>query len=523
MRGIEWVCGCVGGWVIRARKRNRPFHQPTQILLFLLLLVLAASAAAQSRNPSAGIGVPLDGLALKKEGIARQEGSYDRSGGNGDMRRVRPGETITLFDYKGAGIVQRLWVTIAPRSEPSIHRQAIIRMYWDGATTPCVESPIGDFFGVGFGEQVDYISAPLNQTSGGYNCYWPMPFHKSARWTLTNMSSRTIDAFYYNIDFMAHDRLPKEMLPFHGQWRRENPTKTGQNYTILEATGSGHFVGTAMFMQNRRGRGLGFLEGDEMIFVDGESKPSIYGTGTEDYFSSGWYYDRGLYSAPYHGIQIKDTTLGRVNTYRWHIPDPKPFKRSIKVTIEHGHANDHEGDYSSIAYWYQAEPHAPSPPLPDAAALLPYIPPPPPKIAGAIEAENLLSTAKATSGPIELQDMTPWPHMWSSVAQLWWRPEMHPATLTLNLPAPSAGLYEVTGYFTKARDYGKVRLTVGEAALGPEINLYDPNVVPTGPINLGRIRLNLGGNPLNVMLTGKDDRSTGYLVGIDAFVLKKVD
>src|SRR5687767_6555042 len=170
-----------------------------------------------------------------------------------------------------------------------------------------------------------------------------------------------------------------------------------------------------MFMQNRRGRGLGFLEGDEMIHIDGEEKPSIIGTGTEDYFSSGWYYDRGLYSAPYHGMNIKDTRIGRVSTYRWHIEDAMPFKQSISVTIEHGHANDHEGDYSSVAYWYQNEPLAPFPVFPkDPAALLPYMPPPPASFPGAIEGESLLPSARATSGPLEIQEMTPWPtHVWS--------------------------------------------------------------------------------------------------------------
>src|SRR5438552_536305 len=100
-----------------------------------------SQSAAQGRNPASGIGGSLDGLMFKKEGIAKHEGSWDRSGGNGDMRVVKPGETISLFDYKGAGIVRRFWVTIAPRAEMSIHRQAIIRMYWDGETTPSVESP----------------------------------------------------------------------------------------------------------------------------------------------------------------------------------------------------------------------------------------------------------------------------------------------------------------------------------------------------------------------------------------------
>jgi len=174
---------------------------------------LATAVQGQGAGPADSLGSPLAGLAMARDGIAKHEGSWDRSGGNADMRRVDPGQTITLLDYRGAGIVRRFWVTIAPRAEKTIHRQAILRMYWDDSPTPCVEAPIGDFFGVGFGEQKDFISLPLNQTSGGYNCYWPMPFHRSARWTLTNLSSRRIDAFYYNIDFTALKSLPREMRP----------------------------------------------------------------------------------------------------------------------------------------------------------------------------------------------------------------------------------------------------------------------------------------------------------------------
>lgn len=460
---------------------------------------------------------------LPREGKPKHDGSWDRKGGNADMLKLDPGESRTIWEYKGAGIVRRFWVTIAPRSDKEIHRQLILQMYWDGETTPSVVAPIGDFFGVGFGEQKDYQSLPLNEISGGYNCYWAMPFHKSARWTLTNLSSKKVDAFYHNIDFTAYDRLPKEMLHFHAQWRRENPTTPGKNYTILDATGRGHFVGVALFMQNRKGRGLGFLEGDEMIYLDGEEKPSIIGTGTEDYFSSGWYYDRGEYGAPYHGINLKDTQNGRISTYRWHIEDAMPFQKSIRVTVEHGNENDHEGDYSSVAYWYQTEPHAAFPPLPlNAKDLLPFVPPPPFKIADAIEGESLKASAVASDGPVETQDTSPFNGNWSGNSHLWWRPTEVNATLTLTLPASADGTYELIGYFTKAKDYGTIQVQQGETKIGSPVNLYAPDVSPTGAVSLGRLTLKQGSNPLTLHVTGKDTRSTGYLVGIDAFVLKKL-
>jgi hypothetical protein len=286
-------------------------------------------------------------------------------------------------------------------------------------------------------------------------------------------------------------------MHFHAQWRRENPTTRAKNYTILETTGRGHFVGAALFMQAIRGRGLGFLEGDEMIYIDGESQPSIIGTGTEDYFSSGWYFDRGPYGAPYHGCPIKDEKLGRISAYRWHVEDAMPFTKSIKVTIEHGDGSQWDADYSSVAFWYQREPHAPFPRLPDdPKSLLPSEPQPTIKISGAIEAESLIAGAKSTSGAPIVQEMDPWAWTGAMRSKFYWKPEGKGATLTLNLPAPSAGTYELIGYFTKAPDYATVRARIGGQFLEPVLNLYSERVEPTGPVSFGNVRLQAGDNPL---------------------------
>lgn len=486
------------------------------------ILPFTAGAQAPRGGFGGGSGSPLAGLANPHAGTAKHEGSWDRTGGNGDCRFIKPGETLTIFDTTGPAVVHRFWVTIAPRTDTEILRQTIIRMYWDGETNPSVECPIGDFFGVGFGQQVDFQSMPLNETSGGYNCYWPMPFHKSAKWTIENRSKKNLDAFYYNIDYTALETMNPNMRNFHASWRRENPTTPGKNYTILEAEGDGHYVGTALFMQNRQGRGLGFLEGDEMVYIDGETTPSIIGTGTEDYFSSGWYYDRGTYSANYHGIPIKDTELGRVSTYRWHVEDAMPFHKSIRFTIEHGHANDHSADYSSVAYFYQSEPHKPYPPLPaDAKDLLPWTPPPPMKIQGAIEGETLLPNAKADFGTVQTQDLDAYEGQWSGGGQLWWTPDKGEGVLTVQLPAPEAGTYQATAYLTKASDYGRFRLAVNGKAVPGEIDLYNDGVAPTGPISIGNLTLKAGDNEIRITNTGKNPLSKGYLFGLDCVVLKK--
>src|SRR5665213_3988204 len=206
-----------------------------RVALWIAAAALLAAPAPSRAQSDSSFSSPLSGLASPKAGAAMHEGSWDRKRLNDDALHVKPGQTVTLFTHEGAGTVHRFWVTLAPRESVAVLSQAILRMYWDGDTNPSVECPIGAFFGVGFGEQKDYISLPLNEISGGYNCYWPMPFHKHARWTLENRSNVKIDAFYYNIDYTALKSLPAGMKQFHASYRRENPTQAGKNYTILDA------------------------------------------------------------------------------------------------------------------------------------------------------------------------------------------------------------------------------------------------------------------------------------------------
>lgn len=488
----------------------------------LTAVALAAPEARAQRQyaPAIGRGT-LGSLITPRGGKLLHFASTDPRGGNADMRGVAPGETHTLMDYKGGpGIIRRWWITIAPRNNVAIQRQAIIRCYWDGETNPSVEVPVSDFFGMGFGQWKDFQSLPLNMTSGGYNCYWPMPFRKSARITIENRSNVRIDALYYNLDVETHKSLPDDTLYFHAQFRRQRPTENGKSYTILETTGKGHYVGTLMSMQAMQGRGLFYLEGDEIVTVDGEATPSIVGTGTEDYFSSGWYYDTGEYSAAYHGVPIKDTEKGRISTYRWHIEDAIPFEKSLKFEIEHGPVNDVRADYSSVAYYYQTHPHPPFPPLPK--DLLPAEPTPVPRIPGIIEGESLRASAKATAGNVEFQDMSVFEGEWSSLGQLWWLPTSSGARLTLTFNAPEAKEYELIGYFTQARDYGDVRVRVNGAAdpLPTVVRGYNANVRHHGPVSLGRVALKAGANTIEFEMVGKDERSNGYLFGLDGLVLK---
>ncbi|HXR32953.1 MAG TPA: glycoside hydrolase family 172 protein [Verrucomicrobiae bacterium] len=358
-------------------------------LLVLVFFALAALSHAQSPGSTS-----LSGLTTPHDYVQKRISSYDRSGANADFRQIAPGETLTLFDETGPGTITHIWITIA--TDEQFHlKKLVLRMYWDGEETPSVEAPVGDFFGLGNGEYFRYESAVLAVASDkALNCFFPMPFQKHARITVTNEGKEKVAAFYFNIDYQAHPRpLPQDTLYFHAQYRQAYPNAgwtnqwqsngdplvdgkknlTGEgNYVWLEAKGKGHFVGVTMSILQNQDYWWG--EGDDMFFIDGEEKPSINGTGSEDYFLGAWGFGRpfsyATYGAPVVGPEFAGS---RTSVYRFHLDSPIPFTKSLKATIEHGHANHRSDNYSSVAYWYQTEPHATFPALPSVDQRIPRV------------------------------------------------------------------------------------------------------------------------------------------------------
>ncbi len=323
--------------------------------------------------------------------------SWDRTGGNDDRVHIAPGESALLARIDTPAVVRHIWMTIACRDRHYL-RKLVVRMYWDEEAEPSVEVPVGDFFGMGHARTRNFWSLPLQMSpedGKGFNCWFPMPF-ASARLEVENECGEEA-LFYYYIDYELTDSDDGSLGRFHAQWRRENPTDgisddglanddfqfggenaSGEgNYVILDAEGEGHYVGCNLSVQNLRKTGLNnfnwYGEGDDMIFVDGELfPPALHGTGTEDYFNTAWCPTQE-YNAPYHGILLagEQNWWGKVSLYRFHIDDPIRFRESIRVTIEHGHANRRSDDYASTAYWYQREPHAPFPSFPRVGERLP--------------------------------------------------------------------------------------------------------------------------------------------------------
>jgi hypothetical protein len=340
--------------------------------------------AQEPSTPGAGTTEELFALARLRSYKNLRSSSWDRTGGNADWVTVAPGQSATVLDVQGARVVTHIWFTINS-PDPMHLKNLVLRAWWDGESSPSIEVPIGDFFGLGLGEYFVYQSALLAVAPiKALNSYFPMPFSTAARISVTNEGPENVRSLYFAVDYVALPALPAGLGRFHAQYRQAAPCKgiasdgknlNGRdNYVFLEATGNGHFVGvTQAVLQNQNGW---FGEGDDMIFVDSDPAPTINGTGTEDYYNGAWDFGGQAFAnlhqgAPY--VVDPERIGGRYCLYRWHIESPIAFEKSIKVTIEHGAANDRSDNFYSTAYWYQTEPHAAFPPLPQVADRVPRV------------------------------------------------------------------------------------------------------------------------------------------------------
>lgn len=334
------------------------------------------------------------GLARLGRGVrSRRWSSYDTRGGNNDKWFIEPGQTRVLGEMEGSGCVRHIWMTM-PEADFTLRRM-VLRTYWDGEETPSVAAPLGDFFGLGHARPAYFNSLPLQASYLGMNCWFPMPYAKGARLTVTNDSDKPCVLYFY-IDYQEWDEPPANAGRFHCNWRRELVRKAPQqledygdeifkmhpvnrtgehNYLVLEAEGKGHYAGCCLHLDTNEPGWWG--EGDDMFFVDGENwPPRLHGTGMEDYFCGAWNYNHleRTYSNPYYGYHYKGNPdyTGKHSQYRFHVEDPIYFEKSLRFSIEHGHANDRQGDWTSTAYWYQIGRMKPLPEIPPFEARIPY-------------------------------------------------------------------------------------------------------------------------------------------------------
>lgn len=344
---------------------------------------------------------------------ARRVSSFDTTGRNGDAWNIQSGETKVIADIEGPGIISHLWCTVNSR-DPYYLRKVLMNVYWDDEAEPSIQTPLGDFFGLGHGRSYTYQCCPFSTSSNqegvcgigvAMNCWLAMPFLKRARIEIVNEQTEYPMTLYFYVDYQAHESLPDDILYLHTRWRRENPVKgwTGNgsvwnsqdwrqrmsgpdginlsdenNFLILEAEGRGHYIGMNMSIDNLYKGWWG--EGDDMIFIDRDGErqwpPDMHGTGSEDYLCHGWGMQRAAHM--YTGLSWCEfpeaderNRRGKVCVYRYHMVDPIPFEKNIRVSIEHGHANNRSDDLSVVAYWYQNEPHRPYPAMMEVSSRLP--------------------------------------------------------------------------------------------------------------------------------------------------------
>ena len=462
---------------------------------------------------------------------AEPRGDLDEAS-NWDNFNVLPGETHVLMDKQGPGVITHIWLTfLSPEPQDwakqgsANHQELLLRMFWDGNARPGVEAPVGDFFAGCFGKRSEVISLPVVVEGGdSYNCFWRMPFRKSARIEIVNQSAKPLSLLYYNIDWIKLDKLPKDTPYFYAQYRQEYPCQHGQDYLILDTQGKGHYVGTVLAVRTRSPAWFG--EGDEKIYLDGEAKASIWGTGTEDYFLGAWGLKKT--STPYFGVPYFDQwgiVGSHTSAYRWHLNDPIVFNRGIKVTLEHfgwlspdenpQHKatswNEREDDYASVAFWYQTgtptfkarAPDAPERALPSLERVIAY--------ARDFADSGHHGVGEASAQQLEFYDGP----------QLLYQPKRSEgAWLELPFEVKKKEPLRLLLNLTKSYDFGRYQVSLNGVKLGEIMDGYSPQVV-NEEFHLLDFWPEPGTYTIRLECVGRNPASQGYYLGLESVRLRE--
>jgi hypothetical protein len=458
------------------------------------------------------------------------DGAYAHA--NRDNSNVVPGATKVVLDAQGPGVVTHMWFTfLGPEPHPwaqngsADHQEILLKVFYDGQTQPSIAVPFGDFFANCFGRRSEIISLPIVvEDADSYNSFWRMPFRDSMRIEIENQSAKPLSLLYYNIDWIQKDTLLEDIPYFYAQYRQAYPVVPGEDYVLLETHGKGHYVGTVLAVRTRSPAWFG--EGDEKIYIDGEEEPSIWGTGTEDYFLSAW----GLRqcSTPYFGTPYFDQwgiVGGHTSAYRWHIQDPLVFQKSIKVTLEHwgwispdenreqrSHSwNEREDDFSSVAFWYQTGQPSPAPPVPPANQRKF------PNLDIIIPATPFVGEEHHGDGTCVVQsNLDFYPD-----GQLFYQPtESENAWVEIPFRVEQKQPKRLLLKVTRAPDYGIYRALLNGKSLGRTFDLYHESV-SDWEWHLLDFWPEPGDYTLRLECTGRNSKSTGYFLGVESVRLRE--
>lgn len=314
-------------------------------------------------------------LFRKLGGVSGQFTTFDYEGQT-KTKHMEPGDLLVLADHQGCGIINRFWLTFpgwfwqhwnvdAPIDQ-TILKKLILRIYWDGNPFPSVESPVGDFFGMGHCGYKHFVSKYISMSSGGFHTSFPMPFRQGVKITLENTHESLATDIFFNANYTSFASLPEDTLYFHCQYRQG--TNSGyEPMEILDTQGCGQYVGCSLSMQGKGKGRMYYLEAPEFITVDDASSPSIYGTGLEDYFNCGWYFREGEFWSELYGVPLKDPLNSMVTMYRFHEEDAVRFEKNFRMVFSNPmvQLDLREFKYSSTAYFYLEKPSLLSQKLPE--------------------------------------------------------------------------------------------------------------------------------------------------------------
>jgi D-arabinan exo alpha-(1,3)/(1,5)-arabinofuranosidase (non-reducing end) len=513
--------------------------RPDRFSMSMLVVVLfVMTCVSRADDILAGLAKPHEGRSMRESSTHRlgPDGKFDPNGepdpnSNWDNKNVEPGQTKVLMDRQGPGAITHIWITfLGPEPQDwakkgsADHQEMLLRIFYDGEERPGVEAPLGDFFACAFGKRKEVISLPVVvEDADSYNCFWRMPFRKSLRMEIVNQSEKPISLLYFNIDWLKLDSLPEDTPYFHAQYRQEYPAEHGKDYLILETEGKGHYVGTVLSVRTRSPSWFG--EGDEKIYIDGEAKASIWGTGTEDYFLSAW----GLKTSgtPYFGTPIFDQwgiVGGHTSAYRWHLNDPIVFQKGIKVTIEHfgwigrdenpknvnDSWNEREDDYSSVAFWYQAgkptftarAPHARERKLPNLDQIF--------------YAAPTLSEKTHGAGAAEGQKVLDYPE-----GQVLYKPASHEgAWIEIPFEVKKKEPVRLLLNATRSYDFGQYQAFLNGVKVGPVLDFYNKDI-ENWEFHLLDFWPDPGSYTLRLECVGKSFQSQGHWLGLESVRLRE--
>lgn len=446
----------------------------------------------------------------------------DRAGSADEKRIVGrpvaagPGRATTVAELTGPRAITALrvaWPSFADRAEQCrVLRNVVLKITFDDQSKPAVWSPLGDFFGTTPGVN-PYRSLVTGMTEQQAYSYWYMPFGRKAKIELINDDSAE-HTFAFLIEHAPLSRPMEQLGYFHCYWHRDVfplPPDRFPDWTMLRTSGRGRFCGVMLHVWNPRGDWWG--EGDEKFFVDGEKFPSTFGTGSEDYFGYAWCHP-GRFERPYHAQSMTENNAGHQSVLRWHIADNIPFQRSFEAVIEKYFPNDRPTLYACTVCWYLSGDG--ENPFDSVAASQRWgycITPP-------LKGEDGVTIDGTPPGVVQIQKMAHFgADRWSNNDQVWWTKAKPGDKLTLIFPVEKAGRYDLAVTLTKARDYAIVQLSLDGKKLGEPIDLFNPEVVPTGPVPLGKHVLDAGPHKLTVEIVGANPQAVkAYMFGLDRII-----